>query len=521
MKKLINVLLLAGFILFCTIILGLALRGNKGNPDAKTLNTIEWSANGPFELSPERGRFALTYSMIEDKSFYFSEPIARFAAPDVGTINGHYVSLFAPLVSFIVVPGYLLGKMFGIGQVGAYSVIALFAILNVILIRLISVRLGVGKLPATIGSLLFLFATPAFTYAVNLYQHHISTFLILCSIYLLLKTERIWGLLIIFFLCALSIPLDYPNLFLMAPIGIYALSRIIYLKKDDVKTNLNINLPKFLTIFIVIIPILFFLWFNKSSYGNPLQFSGAVQTAEFSNERISNLDLNRKIIEEKKAAGEGTDKSVIGFFRTRALLEGFYIHFISPDRGVIYFAPVVLFGIAGLLLAVKKKIKMTAVLVGVIGANILLYSMWTDPWGGWAFGSRYLIPTYAILSIFTAQAIFFWGRRILFIIPFIIVSFYSIAINTLGAITTSAIPPKVEVLALEALSGSVQKYNFLRNWDFLLGGNSKSFVFQSYLENYISSVVFYGILTVIICLVVGSITFYYYLISRKGGNVNV
>jgi len=515
MKKVLNIILLTGFILFSVVILSLSMRGNKGNPTSQDLSNINWAANGPFELSPERGRFALMYSMVEDKSFYFSEPIAKFAAPDIGESNGHYVSLFAPLVSFIIIPGYLLGKIFGIGQVGAFTVIGIFALFNVILLRLIAIRLGAGKLPATIASFLFLFATPAFSYAVNLYQHHISTFLILLSIYLLLKSNKIWVLLGVFFLCAMSIPLDYPNAFLMFPIGLYALNRIISLKRESGKIIFNFSFVKFLALFIMILPLFFFFWFNKKSYDNPLQFSGTVKTAEFKN--LNNVDnFNKKFIEKNISEEKG--KSALGFFSTRDLLNGFYIHMVSQDRGIIYYAPVVLFGLAGMIFAIRKKIQMTAVLVAVLGMNILLYSMWGDPWGGWAFGSRYLIPTYAILSIFTAIAINRWGNKIIFVIPFILVSIYSVAVNVLGAITTSAMPPKIEVLALEKISNTVQKYDYFRNWDYLSGGNSKSFIYQTYLEKYISSVMFYGTLTISICIVLGCLIIYQYVYSRKGAS---
>ena len=67
------------FILFCAAILILGLRGIPGNPDAYTLNTQQWKPNeptesAPFELSPERGRYALTYSLVEDKSVQISVP---------------------------------------------------------------------------------------------------------------------------------------------------------------------------------------------------------------------------------------------------------------------------------------------------------------------------------------------------------------------------------------------------------------------------------------------------------------
>jgi hypothetical protein len=326
-------------------------------------------------------------------------------------------------------------------------------------------------------------------------------------------------LLIVFFLCALAIPLDYPNLFFMAPIGLFALTRIFTLEKIRKEINLKINLKNLFTPLIMIFPILFFLWFNNASYGSPFQISGTLPTSKHvsSNTKLSSQDIALQV--EKRSEQNikaGKKSSLLNFFKTRQLLNGFYIHFTSPDRGVIYYAPVVLFGLAGILLSIKKKVKMVSVLVGVLGSNILLYSMWGDPWGGWAFGSRYLIPSYAILSIFIGLLLTYWGKRILFILPFLGVAFYSIAVNTLGAITTSAMPPKVEVLNLEKISGTVQKYTYARNWDMLQLGHSKSFVYQTYLVNYISAVTFYEILVILICSVVGILTIFYYIALRRG-----
>ena len=182
-------------ILFSSVVLMVSLRGLYGNPTSLDLNSDKWQVNGPFELSPERGRFALIYSLVEDKSFQFSNSLGKFATPDVGINNkGQFVSLFAPLLSFLAIPGYIIGKFFGASQVGTFATVALFALFNLILIRLIAIRLGAKPLAATIASFIFLFATPAFAYAVNLYQHHISTFLILLSIYVLLnlKEHGLW-----------------------------------------------------------------------------------------------------------------------------------------------------------------------------------------------------------------------------------------------------------------------------------------------------------------------------------------
>ncbi len=516
MKKFIQPFLL---ILFCAVVLALSLRGIAGNPTSAVINQPYWKENGPFELSPERGRFALALSIIENNSFFYSLPIARFATPDLGFKDGNYVSLFAPGVSFLILPGFWFGNILGAGQVGAYSVIPLFALLNVLLLRNIAIKLGAHPLAAMLGSLIFIFATPAFAYGVNLYQHHVSTFLILFALFLLISRKGFISLALIWFLLAASIPVDYPNLVLMAPIAIAALGKFVLVTRKEKSTNLTI---KFLYVFSflgVVLPLVFFMWFNFRSYGNTFQLSGTVPG-------VNAIDQNGKPTVPQGFDVNNADsllnpsrqkKSAIRFFQPREILDGFYIHFVSPDRGIIYYAPVVLFGIAGILLAIKKKVKNISVLVGIIGANILLYSMWGDPWGGWAFGSRYLIPSYAILSIFIALLLTYWKRKIIFLLVFLPVAFYSIAVSTLGAITTSALPPQVQVLNLEKISGVVQKYTYERNWDFLMAGNSKSFVYQTYLADYLSPLVFYQILTASIFIVFGSMIFYYALTARRKG----
>lgn len=520
MKNYIKLFLL---LLFCAAILGLSLRGISGNPTSSIINLPQWKENGPFELSPERGRFALALSIIENNSFFYSLPIARFSTPDLGFKDGNYVSLFAPGVSFLIIPGFLLGKILGIGQVGAYAVISLFALVNVFLLRSIAIKLGANSIAATLGSLIFIFATPAFAYGVNLYQHNISTFLILFALYLLISKNGFFALSLIWLLFAASIPVDYPNLVLMAPIGIAALGKFVFVTKKEEITKINI---KFLYVFSflgVVIPLAFFMWFNFYSYGNPFQLSGTVPG-------VSAIDQYGKPTTPQGVDSNNADsllnperqqKSAIKFFQPREMLNGFYIHFLSPDRGVIYYTPVVLFGIAGIFIAIKKKVKMISVLVGIIGTNILLYSMWLDPWGGWAFGSRYLIPSYAILSIFIALLLTYWGRKKIFLLVFLLVAFYSIAVNTLGAITTSALPPQIQVLSLEKISGITQRYTYIKNWEFLVNGHSKSFVYQTFLSNYLSPVAFYQLLTVSMCIVIGSIVFYYALNVKSRGEENV
>lgn len=493
------------------VILAMSVRGEYGNPISNELTRDEWMTNGPFELSPERGRFGLLYSLVEDDSYFFSVDLARFIAPDLGYLNNKYVSLFAPAVSYITIPGYLLGKLFGLSQVGSFFIISVFATINCLLIIQIVKKFTNNNTASKLSGLVFLFATPAYAYGVNLYQHHISTFLILCSLSILLTTRKIWPMFFVWFLCAMSIPVDYPNLFLMFPIGLFALDRIIKFRTNY--SSIKLYYLKIMFTFIgLVIPILFFMWFNYNSYNNPLQFSGTVPSAaaiDNEGKPTAPKGFNFENI-EKYLNPDIQKKSTLNFFKPRNLINGLYLHILSPDRGIIYFTPVILVGILGIVILQKRKNEYLPMLLGIVFANITLYSMWGDPWGGWAFGSRYLIPSYAIMSLFIGVALFEFKKKWLFLILFYLLLVYSIGVNTLGAITTSANPPKVEALPLEAITGRRERYSYDRNWEFLTSGKSKSFVFQTWGKNYVNSVQYYYIIsgtivTLVTILMVGLI----------------
>jgi hypothetical protein len=489
------------FLTFLTvfIVLLLTARGTMGVPTKESIGSPIWKILAPFDLSPERSRFALTYTIAEDKSFYFDRNIARFTLPDLGFKDGHYVSLFAPGVSFIILPGYILGKFLGASQLGSYEVISLFAILNTILIYEISLKLGARKEAALIASLVFILATPAFAYAVNLYQHHITVFLLLSSIYLLI-TDWSWNLLWIFMIYAFSITVDYPNAILLLPVLIASFFKNIKLKVTKETIKLTLSYFKFIAIIGIVPPLIFLALFNKSSYGNPLQLAGTV--SDVAEVKIDGTPVLDKDLIKPEDNGQqksyDTQRSALGFFRTRNLINGLYEETISPDRGIIYFAPLLL--LIGILFTQRysKSIKLFSTLVAIIFINITLYALWGDPWGGWAFGSRYLIPTYAVSAILISLVLTRFPRNKLIFSIFILGFLYSVFVNTLGALTSIANPPKVEAEALSEVSGKVEKYTFMRNYDWLQNGDTKSFVYNKFAKGYISLKSYFAIILILI-----------------------
>lgn len=483
----IAVVLLA---LFCSTVLALSLRGQAGNPTPTELNTEAWKDHGPLELSPERGRYALLYSLTEQKSYIFNTEIAKFATPDVGYHEGQYVSLFAPGVSYLAIPGYLAGKSIGLAQVGTFAVIAVFGLFNFLLIRVISMRLGATSIASTLGAMAFLFASPAFAYAVTLYQHHVSTFLILASIFLIMRSRSVLSLLAIWTMCGISIAVDYPNFFMMLPIGLVALARSVVIEKAAEVTRVSLRMLRLLAVSAIILPLTLFLSYNNASYGSPFTLSGSVERAieiKPNGQPVLESEIAKKQLE---AAGQKNvqveEKNVGEFFNPRLLMHGAYTHFISLDRGMILYTPILLLGAAGFYFMRRNK-NYLALFTAVVGANVVLYSMWGDPYGGWAFGSRYLIPTYAILGVSLAVLLTKWNRNIIFLILFFLMFSYSVGVNTLGAITSNRNPPQVEAAALEHKSGKKEEFTFIRNLHLLDENFSKSFVFQTYAKDKMSA----------------------------------
>ena len=114
----------------------------------------------------------------------------------------------------------------------------------------------------------------------------------------------------------------------------------------------------------------------------------------------------------------------------------------------------------------------------------------------------YLIPSYAVLGIGIGVALSEWRKNIFFLGVSFVVLVYSLSVNTLGALTSSANPPEREVLAIEALSRKVEKYTPERNWDYLHENGSKSFIYQVWGRRYLSAEQYYWL--VVAALLVGS-----------------
>ena len=501
--KIINkiIAVLAGMLFVGIIagILALTIRGIPGNPTpAQVVDELRYETL-PFELSPERGRYALILSIVENNSFAFTKEIAAMAVPDLGTVNGTYVSLFAPGVSILAIPLYLLGRAYNLAQVTTFSFSAFFALYNVLFIAVIVRKLTGNIYAGLTAGMTFLFGTSAWAYASTLYQHHVTTFLLLWAYYLLLYKNHVVITAFVGFLFGLSIFVEYPNAVLFVPFMLWLFWKHVSITQTEKTSSVAFSMAFFAVFVGFAIGIAPTLWYNMQAHGNPMQLTATLKSVRTLEVATQSAQLAPTVSYAPKTA--------LGFFKYERLPRGLEVLLHSKDRGVLFFSPVILLGLLGFGFMRKKNAQATGALTGGLIMLFALYAMWGDPWGGWGFGPRYLIPAFGMFAIALGVAIAGYGRKFIFGLGYVLLLNYSVLINLVGVLTTIKIPPSVEQDAL-----LLPTPTFLHNVNILYQGLSSSYIYRTYVNQYMTLTSFAAILYITI---IGLVAIFYVMATRK------
>lgn len=479
------------FVFFVGIILyTLTLRGVYGNPPGESIKNNLDQTTKPFELSPERDRYVLILSLAENKSFALSKVLANAAYPDTGYYQGRIYIFFAPGISLLALPFYFLGKFFHIAQVASYFSIALFA--SMTLVFLFKIARNIFTLPiwASLATpLIFAFGSTSWSYAITLYQHHVTTFFSIASFYAVwkFKQQKKYSWLLGFFIWtnyALAILIDYPNAILLLPVMLYFFFSSLKLIRNYATITISLRKSFLLTSIFFIIITGIHGYYNQKNFGSWKNLSGSLTDykAIVENDLLNKKNGHQQIKKIQNA------KQPVSFFKEENVTHGLYILFFSDERGIFYYSPIFIFAIFGIFYAIQNLDIEKSILLASAAVNIFLYSSFGDPWGGWAYGSRYLIPTMAILSIFISLFLTKYEKNAYIKLTAFILFIYSTAVSLLGALTTNALPPKVEADPLNI------PHTYLHNMRFLQNGASSSFIYNTFLSYHISLLNFYIIL---------------------------
>lgn len=466
-------------LLFCIVALlsSFAIKGEVGNPFYFQVEKDE-RVGGPFESTFSNSRYALVEAIVENKTFFFTDEQAKFSAPDISYYNGNYFSIFTPGVSFLAMPLYFVGRALDLPQLFTFLLNPIIGLVNVYLIMRLSLRLGAKKYESMFAGVVFLFATNALVYATTLSQHHASVMVILLGLLNALDKERVWKNNIWFgIVFGLGVMVDIPNAFILLPALFLIASRHLELKKLAQKYTFSIK-TSFLGLLTGLIPLVaIFMIYNYKLTGSPVELGQTIGRTDYPYVEPSNK--SEQIIFSSELARKFT------IFDTRRQLLGFYELLLSDERGVIFYYPVVLLGLLGFATLYKKnKDKIVVSLyLGTMAMTLILYSMHADPWGGWAFGSRYFLPISAILTVGLAVQIQHYKKNILFICCLFVLLIYSVIVNTAGLLTTTAVPPKVEAVNLPDPIPYTYEYNF----QLLDKGKNGSLLHNVHLDRYLTA----------------------------------
>lgn len=463
------------------VMYGLTLHGVKGNPTSDQFKNNLDQATKPFELSPERGRYVHVVNMAETGVYNLSPEWGAVAYPDVGiSKEGKISSYFAPGVAYMTLPFYKFGAKYGYGQLVTFSVESLITIITLIFIYMVGRKMFRLSLWSSLFSVLvFAFASTSWSYAVTLYQNAFTTCFMITSFYAVWRfsqedTKYKWFYASYVWLAyALAITVDYPNAVLLLPVMIYFAFSAFKIQKVEEGLMVSLRWTAIVTfVFFAFIAGLQFRH-NATYYGGGMNLAGELQGYK--------LDV-ASTTPAKNAAGliNEENKTAVGFFHEAKMPNGLFVLLFSDERGLLFFTPIFAFSLLGIWYVLKKKEENGVVYIvplSLIAVDIFLYSSWGDPWGGWAYGPRYLIPCMPYLALFVGLAISqgrtIWKRILVF--PFVL---YSSFIALLGVLTSNAVPPKSEAILLP-----VKTYNFLKNISFIVDNKSGSFAFNEYFSH--------------------------------------
>jgi hypothetical protein len=90
------------------------------------------------------------------------------------------------------------------------------------------------------------------------------------------------------------------------------------------------------------------------------------------------------------------------------LLSGLYGLTLSPGKGILWYAPVVVLGLAGFLPFARRRLPEALLCAGVSAGYLLLHSVYTYWEGGWSWGPRLIFPA---LPFILLPATSILGRR--------------------------------------------------------------------------------------------------------------
>ncbi len=360
------------------------------------------SYRGGFHSVDEVSMFAVTESLVKfgrlntDQIAWTQWATSQREAQGFFGVDGHVYSKKGLAMSLAMAPLYWLGLVTpGLGMLQTASLLnpILTAITAGLLFRLVR-RLGYDERVSIGVALLYGLATIAWVYSKYLFSEPLSGALLLATAYLLVAFRREgdnWRVALAGLLAGLAVATRANNLFLVPIFGLYLVAGSREQRAggkqqtadqrpatdDSRQTTAGTGisqpptpwfstpyslLPAACFLLGLVPPALLLMGYNWVRAGNPLQ--------------------------------TGYDLSIF----SPNLLPGLYKLLFSPLRGLFIYSPLLVLSLPGLAWLWRRGRAETALVVGVSGVTVLLFSAWTSG-EGLSWGSRFLVPVVPLLCL--------------------------------------------------------------------------------------------------------------------------
>ncbi|GAB4541409.1 MAG: hypothetical protein Kow0063_32240 [Anaerolineae bacterium] len=334
------------------------------------------SYRGGFHSVDEVSMFAVTESLVKfgrlntDQIAWTQWTTSQREAQGFFGIDGHVYSKKGLAMSLAMAPLYWIGLVIpdlGMLQTASLLNAILTATTGALLLLLVQ-RLGYRREIATGVTLLYGLGTIAWVYSKYLFSEPLAGLILVattCLLFTFRQQGGSWRAALAGLLAGLAVVTRANNLFLVPVFGLYLVAGSQAAQHSTAGKKL---LPAVCFLIGLIPPALLLMGYNWIRAGNPLQ--------------------------------TGYDLTIF----SPNLPLGLYKLLFSPLRGLFVYSPLLILSLPGFVWLWRRRKLETALISGLIGITILLFSVWSSG-EGLSWGSRFLVPIVPLFCLALAPVL--------------------------------------------------------------------------------------------------------------------
>jgi hypothetical protein len=337
-------------------------------------------------------RFGLTFAIVQERRLTIDTFQARkgTTTQDKAFYDGHYYSDKAIGTSLVAVIFYL--------PLHAFTWLTHYQ-LSLPLTKYFLTFCTIGLISAFAGSLMYILCkhisgtrfwayivtiaialgTMCMPYSIVFYSHQLAAALLFCAFFMIFRLKVNLGicqkssLFFIGFLLGLALITEFPSAVIVLLLMFYYL--YVIWKKPSSQRAMSVILPAFGGL----IPLVIMLIYNTVCFGGPFSLGYSYGSSQFFRESMAQGVMG------------------IGWPSLKAL----YYMTLHPAEGLFWQSPVLIMALVGAYFMFRERQYRPEALTVTIAfcSYMVMYSGYYSWWGGWAFGTRGIVPVLPFLCL--------------------------------------------------------------------------------------------------------------------------